>query len=104
MYSFYVKMTNKYNELIVSFESKLQKLISEYESLKAQNVELQAELHRKQQDLMQAHKEILELQKNYDHLRMARYLTVSSKEQKISKQYINKLVREIDKCLALLDE
>ena len=97
-------MTNKYEELIIGFETKLQKLISEYESLKTRNVELQAELQRKQQDLMQAHKEVLELQKNYDHLRMARYLTVSAKEQKVSKQYINKLVREIDKCLALLDE
>ena len=101
---FYFKMTNKYKEIILGFETKLHQLISEYESLKTQNAELQAELQRKQQDLMQAHKDILELQKNYDHLRMARYLTVSTKEQKISKQYINKLVREIDKCLALLDE
>jgi 5'-deoxynucleotidase YfbR-like HD superfamily hydrolase len=97
-------MTNSYEELISSFESKLQRLISEYESLKNQNASLQKELDRKQNELMYAHKEILEIQKNYDHLRMARYLNVSSKEQKISKQYINKLVREIDKCLALLDE
>lgn len=97
-------MTNKYEELISSFENKLHKLISEYESLKKDNDSLQVELDRKKNELMHAHKEILELQTNYDHLRMARYLNVSLKERKISKQYINQLVREIDKCLALLDE
>ncbi len=97
-------MTNNYEELISAFEDKLQKLISEYKSLKDQNALLHKELDRKQNDLMHAHKQILELQKDYDHLRMARYLTVSAKERKMSKQYINKLVREIDKCLALLNE
>jgi len=97
-------MTNNYEELINSFEAKLQKLISAYGSLKNQNALLQTELDRKNNEIRHAHKEILELQKNYDHLRMARYLNVSPKERKISKQYINKLVREIDNCLALLDE
>jgi len=97
-------MTNSYEELISSFESKLERLISEYESLKSQNALLQAELNRKENEVKHAHKKELEIQENYDHLRMARYLNVSPKERKISKQYINKLVREIDKCLALLDE
>ena len=97
-------MTNKYEELIGSFESKLQRLISEYESLKIQNASLKTELDRKQRELMSAHREILEIRENYNHLRTARYLNASSKEQKISKQHVNKLVREIDKCLALLDE
>lgn len=97
-------MTNQHDELIKAFEAKLHSLVSEYESLKSQNISLREELDRKHNELMHAHKDILEIQKNYDQLRLARYLTVSSKEQKISKQYINKLVREIDKCLALLDE
>jgi len=97
-------MTNRYEELISSFESKLQRLISEYESLKIQNASLQAELSQKHNELMHANKEILEIRENYNHLRTARYLSSSPKERKISKQYVDKMVREIDKCLALLDE
>ncbi len=97
-------MTNQYDELIQAFETKLQSLIAEYESLKSQNTLLKQELERKQSELMHAHKDILEIQKNYDQLRIARNLTVPLKERKITKQYINRLVREIDKCLALLDE
>ena len=97
-------MTNRYEELIAAFELKLRKLMSEYQSLQEQNAELKAELERKHSDLMHAHQDVLELQKNYDHLRIARNLGVSQEDRNESKQRINKMVREIDKCLALLDE
>lgn len=97
-------MTNRYEELIDAFELKLRKLMSEYQSLQEQNAELKAELERKHTDLMHAHQDVLELRKNYDHLRIARNLGVSQEDRNESKQRINKMVREIDKCLALLDE
>ena len=97
-------MTNRYEELIAAFELKLRKLMSEYQSLQEQNAELKAELERKHTDLMHAHQDILELRKNFDHLRIARNLGISQEDRNESKQRINKMVREIDKCLALLDE
>ncbi len=97
-------MTNRYEELINAFEKRLRKLISEYRLLYEQNSILQAELDRKQTDLMRAHKEVLELRKNYDHLQIAKNLCGTESEKNDSKQRIGKMVREIDKCLALLDE
>lgn len=99
-------MTNKYDELIHAFEAKLRKLITEYKSLQEQNTKLIADLERKQNDLMHAHQEVLELRKDYDHLQMAKNISGSGSEtERIeSKQRISKMVREIDKCLALLDE
>jgi DNA gyrase/topoisomerase IV subunit A len=97
-------MTNRYEELILAFELKLRKIISEYKLLKAQNAKLKEELDRKQNDLMHAHQEVLELRKNYDHLRLAKNLSGSNVERDESRLRITKMVREIDKCLALLDE
>jgi len=97
-------MTNRYEELINAFEFKLRKLMSEYRSLQDQNAELKAELNRKHTDLMMAHQEVLELRKNYDHLRIAQNLGVTDEDRNESKQRINKMVREIDKCLTLLNE
>ena len=78
--------------------------MSEYQSLQEQNAELKTELERKHTDLMHAHQDVLELRKSYDHLRIARNLGISQEDRNESKQRINKMVREIDKCLALLDE
>lgn len=98
-------MKNRYDELIHAFESKLRKLISEYKSLREQNALLTADLERKKTDLMLAHQEVLELRKKYDHLQIAKNMVVGSEAEKAeSKQKITKMVREIDKCLALLDE
>ncbi len=97
-------MTNRYEELIHAFEKRLRKLISEYKLLQQQNDMMKAELIRKQDDLMHAHQEILELRKNYDHLKIAKNLATTEEEKKESKLRITKMVREIDKCLALLDE
>jgi chromosome segregation ATPase len=97
-------MTNRYEELIDGFEKKLHKLMSEYQSLKEQNTLLKAEIERKHNDLMYAHQEILELRKNYDHLRIAGSMSLTEDDRAEAKQRISKMVREIDKCLALLDE
>ena len=97
-------MINRYEELIHAFEIKLRRLISEYKSLQEQNNHLKAELERKHTDLMLAHQEVLELRKNYDHLKIGKSLGTSEAEKAESKQRITKMVREIDKCLALLDE
>ena len=98
------EMTNRYEETLAAFEGKLQRLVAEYKSLKEQNAHLRDELDRKQTELMHAHKALLDLQQDYDHLRTARYLNTSPRERRISRQYINRLVREIDRCLALLNE
>lgn len=97
-------MTNKYEELVLAFESKLRKLISEYQTLQEQNNKLKADLERKHNDLMHAHQEVLEVRKNYNHLRTSLNLGVSDEERLESKKRIDKMVREIDKCLALLNE
>lgn len=97
-------MTNKYDDLINAFELRLRKLISEYESLREQNEQLKSALDRKQEDLMQAHTQILEVRNSYDRLRLARNLGANEEERVESKRRINKIVREIDRCLALLKD
>jgi len=98
------KMTNRYEELINAFEIKLRKLISEYQSLQAQNNKLQVELAQKHESLISAHGEILELRKKNDHLSLANELGGSGENRTEAKKQIDKLVREIDQCLALIDE
>ena len=44
-------MTNKYDELISAFEQKLRLLMSEYESLREENLRLKEELTRRQDDI-----------------------------------------------------
>jgi len=97
-------MTNRYEELINAFEKKLRKLISEYQSLQIQNSQLKSDLAIEHENLMKAHSEILELRRKNDHLFLANQLGGSGDGRAEAKKQIDKMVREIDQCLALLDE
>jgi septation ring formation regulator EzrA len=97
-------MANIYDGLSNAFETKLRKLISDYMSLKNENSVLKSEIERKQSDLMLAHQEILALRKSQEDLRIAQSLGQTEEERNESKQRLNQMVQEIDKCLALLDE
>jgi len=97
-------MKNQYANLITEFESRIRKLISKYKALQVENETLKAELGRKQEDLMRAHKDILELRNDYSLLQTAMGIYGSDEERESSRQHLNKIVREIDKCLALLNE
>ena len=97
-------MENRYADLIREFESNIRKLISEQKALREKNATLAAELDGKKIDLMEAHKEILDLQKEYKLLQTANGLGGSDENRRNSRQHLNKIVREIDKCLALLSE
>lgn len=97
-------MDNQYSKLISDFESNLRNLIQKYKALKEENSTLKANLERKNEELMLAHKEILNLRSDYSNLETAASLSGSLDEKDKAKQHINKLVREIDKCLTLLNE
>lgn len=95
-------MVNQYEATITAFEEKLRKLMSAYRSLQTENASLKEELERKHRDLMEAHRDVLTLQKDYNELRIARGLSGNDEERKTAQESITKLIREIDKCLALL--
>lgn len=97
-------MDNKYEKLAVRFESKLKHLIANYKSLKNENEKLTVEVANLKNELMQTHKSIIELQEKCNHLRMANTLATTEEEKMIVKDQLGKMVREIDKCIALLTE
>ena len=97
-------MVNKYEELISGFEIKLRKLISEYRSLQDYSKQVELELEQKNEDLIKAHGVLLELRKENEHLSIANQISTNSSERSDAKKKIDSLVREIDQCLALLNE
>lgn len=97
-------MENRYQNLIKEFEENFRKLLAERNALKSENSFFKEELDRKQEDLMKAHKEILDLRNEYNLLQTADGLSGSAESREISRKHLVKMVQEIDKCLALLNE
>lgn len=104
MSDFFTKMTNRYEELLTAFEQKMRKLISEYRLLQAEKQLLERREKHLTGELERASEQINILQKENDHLKMLNQLGGTGENRAVAKQQIERMVREIDQCLALLND
>ncbi|MDR1653297.1 MAG: hypothetical protein LBS01_06580 [Prevotellaceae bacterium] len=97
-------MTDKNTQKTKIFDDKIKALIADYQKLKEDNRLLRRQADAAKNDCKIAHKEFVDLQKEYQHFRMAASLSGSSNAEKTEmRAAIEKLVRETDTCLKLLN-
>ncbi len=97
-------MTEDQKRLMAVFEVRLQDLISTCEERMRTITELNQVLATKEEELEQALQKIRELNARYDNVLTAKIVSAGEGEIKNAKMRLSKLVREVDKCIALLNE
>ncbi len=97
-------MKNRYESLIEEFETNIKRLVDERNSLRDENRMLNEKLGIREEDLRKAHKELFDLRDEYSLLETAQGIGGSDESRDKSREHLRKLVREIDKCIALLKE
>lgn len=74
------------------------------ETLKEENTKMRGVLYSKESDIQQYEATMKELSTRYENLKLAQGISLSEEERRNAKNRYTKLVREIDKCIALLNE
>jgi predicted nucleic acid-binding Zn-ribbon protein len=98
------KMTEEERKLVSSFEGKLRHFMFLYEELRKENADLKHLLIQKDDEIKQLELSLKQLEAQYTDLKMARTISLYDKDIKDTKQRLSSLVREIDRCIALLNE
>ena len=75
-----------------------------YEELRQENADLKHLLIQKDKEIQSLELSRKELEAQYTDLKMARTISLYDKDIKDTKQRLSSLVREIDRCIALLNE
>ena len=96
-------MTDEDSKLVESFESKIRKLMDLYVNTKEKYNELSALLEKEKRENEQLRADLANLNESYQTLKQSKVLEVSGKDIDDTKQRINRLVREIDHCIDLLN-
>jgi predicted RNase H-like nuclease (RuvC/YqgF family) len=96
-------MADDDQNLVENFEKKLKKLMELYEMLKNRNSELCDELNRQKKENEMLRLEISALNENYSNLKQSKVLSVSGQDIDDTKQRVTRLVREIDRCIDMLN-
>ncbi|TDO26721.1 hypothetical protein [Sediminibacterium goheungense] len=87
---------------IKAVQDKLQLLLKSHQLLARENQRLQKELEKSQQQMVQRDEQILGLQQQVDALKLGTSAQ-SPEEKALLEKRINGYLKEIDKCLALLN-
>jgi regulator of replication initiation timing len=96
-------MTEEDSILLKDLKANTQRLFHEFGNLENEIQTLENKVLDLKKEIKILKKEKLELSHKNEQLRIATHLLSGVDENREAKQKINKLVREIDKCIALLN-
>jgi hypothetical protein len=90
-------------EIVGTLRSRIKELIALYEKAKAENKRILDESDQLMVQIISKNAQITELDQKYNTLKTAKLLLAGSDNGNEAKIKVKKIVREIDKCIALLN-
>lgn len=97
-------MTIEQGVFVDHFKEKVQKVLNLYQRLKKENAELLKQKNELKMQLKDKDSELDFLKNKYNKLKLAKSILASTGDKHDAKIKINSIVREIDKCIALLNK
>ena len=97
-------MTEQERELLDGFEARVRHLAYLFQEARQKNTELQRLLDDEKQQSRQLQRELDSLRADYEDLKSGVAISLDGGDIQKAKQQISHLVREVDKCMALLNE
>lgn len=97
-------MTEQDRILLDGFKVKIEQLIALYEQVRAEKQQLLSRVEELENEIGSLMQDKEALTKKYDNLKLAKSFLVLDGESQEAKNRMNKIVREIDKCIAMLNQ
>lgn len=91
-------------EIVSELRGQISRLVSLYQDLKLEKEELVREKMTLLEQIESLSKENEEFKQQYDTLKLAKTFAVNTGDSQQAKNKISRIVREIDKCIALLNK
>ena len=97
-------MTDNQEKLLAEFEVRIHDLMTYCNRFKEENQKLRSDLEEKDLKCSSLTQEVAALKLKCDNLLTAQVVSFDEKERKNARNRLSKMVREVDKCIALLNE
>jgi chromosome segregation ATPase len=89
--------------MINKLKERIQQLISAYETEREQRIRLEADLARSETQNETYRKQITELERTIDNLKLADAFKSGNTDNAEARKKIDRLIKEIDKCITLME-
>ena len=89
--------------MIDKLKERIQQLIAVYETERAERIRLEAALEKSESQKSEYAKQITELERTIDNLKLADAFKAGNADNTEARKKIDKLIKEIDKCITLME-
>ena len=93
---------NPNEQTLLTFETRVRQMILRFQELKKENNDLRASIAQNEEAIKQLKDQVAQADQNYNALKMARMIEVSDGDLEKAKQRLNKLIRDVDKCIGIM--
>ena len=98
------KMGTETQIVVGRLKGHIEQIISKYELALSENASLKGQLHDVLEELEEKNSRIKDLEQKVEQMQLADVFAASSDDVKEAKKRIGKIVREIDKCISMLND
>ena len=93
---------NPNEKALSTFETRVRQLILRFQELKKENEELHTLVEKNEQDLQAMKAQLTQADNDYQSLKMAKMMETTDGDLESVKARVAKMIREVNKCIALL--
>jgi predicted RNase H-like nuclease (RuvC/YqgF family) len=91
-------------QTIATFQTRVRDLLQRFQELKKENADLYAMVEKNEQDIKQLQAKLAQAGDDYNTLKMAKMMEISDGDLESAKTRVAKLIREVNKCIAILSD
>ena len=95
-------MDAKLTELIIRLETRTRQLLMQYSKSQEEKKDLLSRLKERDEEILSLKQKNEELQEQYTHLKMAKYIDMADDDVKDLRGRIRNMVRDVDRCISML--
>lgn len=87
-----------------TFTTRVRQMILQFQELRKENDELYSIVDQRDAEIKKLQAQLSQAQNDYNSLKMAKMIEIGDGDMESAQKRINKLIRDINKCITLLSE
>ena len=91
-------------QTIATFQTRVRDLLQRFKELKQENADLYAMVEKNEQEMKQLQAKLAQADNDYNTLKMAKMMEITDGDLESAKARLAKLIRNVNKCIAILSD
>ena len=95
---------NPSEKTLADFQTRVRQMILQFQKLKKENMQLQQQIGEQATEIEELKARVTQADNDYNSLKMARMLEITDGNLEEAKERLAKMIRQVNKCIAILSD